>query len=262
MTKEAAQFAAILKGWGPSLQRAVAKANANRWPSGAPGGKGGQFAPGSKGGGTAPYSTSKLGFQPGQMSLFSGMATGLTAPQYGIGKPPMMAGATKWLEPGEPVQPKPAPPGARPHLKTDDYGKPVTINYPTKPSGAETWKNPDATATFVPGGAAPASLNGVAMKPWSNPPKNINEWANVEGQRPSLDADFPMEPAPGKSVGAGVIIQEPDEGDPEEVLKAKATEIQKASDGKLTFAQAYDEALKQNPSIYEAYIAKRRAPAA
>lgn len=61
-----------------------------------------------------------------------------------------------------------------------------------------------------------------------------------------------------KSIGSAAAV----EGDPEELLKAKAAEIQKASDGKLTSAQAYDEALKQNPSLYDAYIAKRRAPAA
>lgn len=61
-----------------------------------------------------------------------------------------------------------------------------------------------------------------------------------------------------KSIGSAAAV----EGDPEEILKAKAAEIQKGSDGKMTFAQAYDEALKQNPSVYDAYIAKRRAPAA
>lgn len=61
-----------------------------------------------------------------------------------------------------------------------------------------------------------------------------------------------------KSIGSAAAV----EGDPEEVLKAKATEIQKGSDGKLTYAQAYDEALKQNPAVYDAYIAKRRASAA
>lgn len=61
-----------------------------------------------------------------------------------------------------------------------------------------------------------------------------------------------------KSIGSAAAV----EGDPEEILKAKALEIQKGSEGKLSFAQAYDEALKQNPSVYDAYIAKRRAPAA
>jgi small-conductance mechanosensitive channel len=58
-----------------------------------------------------------------------------------------------------------------------------------------------------------------------------------------------------KSIGTAAAV----EGDPEEILKAKANEIQTASEGKMTFAQAYDEALKRNPTVYEAYIAKRRA---
>lgn len=60
-----------------------------------------------------------------------------------------------------------------------------------------------------------------------------------------------------KSIGTAAAV----EGDPEEILKSKAVEIQKASEGKLSYVQAYDEALKQNPSLYDAYIAKRRAPA-
>lgn len=61
-----------------------------------------------------------------------------------------------------------------------------------------------------------------------------------------------------KSIGSAAAV----DGDPEEILKAKAVEIEKASGGKLTYAQAYDEALKQNPAVYQAYqIAKRRAAA-
>lgn len=59
-----------------------------------------------------------------------------------------------------------------------------------------------------------------------------------------------------KSIGSAAAV----EGDPEEILKSKALEIQNGNP-KLTFAQAYDEALKQNPTVYDAYIAKRRAPA-
>lgn len=51
------------------------------------------------------------------------------------------------------------------------------------------------------------------------------------------------------------------DGDPEELLKAKAAEIQKAKP-KLTPEQAYTEALDANPDLYLASIAKRRAVAA
>lgn len=212
MSKEAAQFAAILKSWGPTLHRAVSKANSNRWPSGAPGGKGGQFAPGK--GGSAPYSTSNAGFKPKQMSLFNYAPK---APQLDAGKPKQedygafgkpMGSWGSWGS--EPAAPKAPPPGAKPHPHLDDKGKPVTINYPTKPSGPETWKNPDATATFTPGSAVPAVLNGVPMKSWADAPTRLHEWANVEGQKPELDRRFPMPEFPGKSIGAGVIIEEPD----------------------------------------------------
>lgn len=48
------------------------------------------------------------------------------------------------------------------------------------------------------------------------------------------------------------------EGDPEMLMKAKADEIAKANKG-MTFEQAYVAAMEQNPSLYNAYIAKRRA---
>ncbi|CAB5220374.1 hypothetical protein UFOVP233_60 [uncultured Caudovirales phage] len=57
-----------------------------------------------------------------------------------------------------------------------------------------------------------------------------------------------------KSIGTS----DASEGTPDEVLKAKAEEIQKKSDGKMTFAQAYDRALIENPGVYNEYLAKRR----
>lgn len=49
-----------------------------------------------------------------------------------------------------------------------------------------------------------------------------------------------------------------EEGSPEEQLQAKADEIAK-SNPKLTKEQAYAEAMKQNPQLYNQYVAKRRA---
>lgn len=56
---------------------------------------------------------------------------------------------------------------------------------------------------------------------------------------------------------AGVSLPSSVDGDPEALLKAKAEEIQKANKG-MTFAVAYDQALAENPTIYNAYIEKRR----
>lgn len=56
-----------------------------------------------------------------------------------------------------------------------------------------------------------------------------------------------------KALGSGAAV----EGDPDELLKAKAAEIKKARP-ELTAEQAYAEAVDKNPELYSAYIAKRR----
>lgn len=62
-----------------------------------------------------------------------------------------------------------------------------------------------------------------------------------------------------KSIGTSAAA----EGEPEAMLKAKADEIVAKAGGKMTFAQAYDQALVENPNLYNEYVAKRRpAPAA
>lgn len=58
-----------------------------------------------------------------------------------------------------------------------------------------------------------------------------------------------------KSIGSAAST----EGDPEALLKAKAEEIVEKSGGKTSFAQAYDQALAENPALYNDYVAKRRA---
>lgn len=56
-----------------------------------------------------------------------------------------------------------------------------------------------------------------------------------------------------KSVGSGAGA----DGNPEAVLDAKATEIQKANP-KLTYAQAYDQALTANPELYDRVVKAKR----
>jgi ADP-ribose pyrophosphatase YjhB (NUDIX family) len=108
---------------------------------------------------------------------------------------------------GHYAKPKAPPPGAKPHPKTDDHGKAVSIDYPSKPSHSSSWGNAKQSAVFVPGGEAPKSLHGVPMKPWSPPEKG---WASVTGTNPKIDIDFPFDPHPTKKTGAGVLIVEPD----------------------------------------------------
>lgn len=62
-----------------------------------------------------------------------------------------------------------------------------------------------------------------------------------------------------KSIGTAAAV----DGEPEALLKAKAEEIVAKSGGSMTYAQAYDKALAENPHLYNDYVAKRRpAPAA
>jgi ADP-ribose pyrophosphatase YjhB (NUDIX family) len=174
------------------------KANWNRWPAGAPNQKGGQFAPkGTSGGGK----TSDQGTPTqGAFSMFGG------GPKTPIQWPPLVGSLA-----GHGMPPKAPPPGAKPHLKLNDKGERVTVNYPSKASDPATWTDAGKTATWTPGSKAPAELNGVAMAPWKKAPKSIDEWAKVPGQNPKLEQDNPFTPAEGKmSVGAGVIIQESD----------------------------------------------------
>lgn len=58
-----------------------------------------------------------------------------------------------------------------------------------------------------------------------------------------------------KALGSDTAV----DGEPEAMLKAKADEIEKAAEGKLTKEQAYAKAVEQNPTLYTAYVAKRRS---
>lgn len=100
-------------------------------------------------------------------------------------------------------------PAAHHHPEPDHEGKPVLIKRPTHPSAPSTWGNPDAVATFVPGGDVPRELNGVPFRRWRDVPDTEAGWDFVDGVNDDLD-EPPFVPRPGKSVGAGVVIEEPD----------------------------------------------------
>lgn len=159
----------------------IAKGNWNRFPAGNP--KGGQFAPKGKSG---------AGGRHGSGSVFAGESGGLFGGSF-----------------GSLFKPKAPSPDAVKHPKVDDKGKPVNIDHPTKATGRETWRDAKATATFTPGSATPVLLNRVPLRPWKAP-DTPEGWAKVAGQRPALDAHMPFIPTPGKSVGAGVVVMEPD----------------------------------------------------
>ncbi|CAB4123850.1 Nudix_Hydrolase domain containing protein [uncultured Caudovirales phage] len=162
---------------------------AGRWPSGTPSGKGGQFAPKNTTGGG-----------------FAAKHPGMTKPVAASGGG--QKGYFSALHGGEDT-PKGPPPGAKPHPQKNDKGESVTINYPTKASDKGAWADPTRTATFLPHGDVPDALHGVAFSSWKAP-KTEADWQKVSGQNPKLDADHPFDATPGKNVGAGVIIREPD----------------------------------------------------
>ena len=214
------------------LMTAIEKAN--RYPAGAQGGKGGQFAPKDDGGGAGGGSKAQGSLWDDLGPEFGG--SGGAKPQWakdfdwkpeskggGYGGGGAKAkpgfgwkdgfgdhGGSKGSGYSKPNTPKTPPAGALPHPKTNDKGQPVTVNYPTKPSGEDTWTDPNASAVFTPGSKAPASLHGVAMSEWKEAPTTIEGWAAVAGQIPELDEQAPPPRIAGKSIGSGVVIQEPD----------------------------------------------------
>lgn len=109
----------------------------------------------------------------------------------------------------KPLKPAPLPKSARPHPEADDHGENVMIHQPSKPTPPQTWFDPHAVATFVPGGEVPAELNGVPFAPWTDHPTTEEGWEYLPEVDDNLD-----EPAfhvpDGKKVSAGVVIEEPD----------------------------------------------------
>lgn len=95
------------------------------------------------------------------------------------------------------------------HPKLGENGEKITVKKPTIASGKDTWDDPKAVATFVPDGAVPSSLNGVALAPWRDHPKTAAGWDYVDGINDDIDEpEFFADKY--KKAAAGVIIEEPD----------------------------------------------------
>lgn len=134
----------------------------------------------------------------------------IVAPQYGLfgGKPPGGGGQGS-LFGGSKSEHKPLPASAIAHPQKGDKGQTVMIHYPSKPTPPETWNDPDAIATFTPGCALPASLNGIPLEPWVDAPTTEEGWDYVEGQNEDIEEPG-MELPKGKIPASGVIVMEPD----------------------------------------------------
>lgn len=102
-----------------------------------------------------------------------------------------------------------APLAQQKHPKLGDKGEPITIHKPHQASAPSTWHDPDAVATFLPGGDVPLSIGGIALHRWKDHPRTSGGWEFVDGVNDDLvEPDFHV--PPGKKPAAGVIIEESD----------------------------------------------------
>ena len=102
--------------------------------------------------------------------------------------------------------PHPAP---HHHPKAGEKGQKVLIKKPHHPSAPSTWHNPDAVATFVPGGDVPAAINGIPIRRWKDHPRTVEGWDYTDCVNHDLE-EPPFHLPPGKKAAAGVVIEEPD----------------------------------------------------
>ncbi len=93
------------------------------------------------------------------------------------------------------------------HPKRRPNGDKVTIHQPSQPSHADAWQAADAIATFVPGGATPAAINGIAVKPISRP-RELPKWTDLAQASGFAEPEF--QPPSGLKPAAGAVVIEPD----------------------------------------------------
>jgi ADP-ribose pyrophosphatase YjhB (NUDIX family) len=96
------------------------------------------------------------------------------------------------------------------HPCLNDHGELVWITKPSKSTRAESWLDPNATATVsvLDAIALPDELNGIQLSPWTDAPTTQSEWANVCGQ--AVKNEPAMIVPSGMHTSAGVVIVEPD----------------------------------------------------
>jgi ADP-ribose pyrophosphatase YjhB (NUDIX family) len=121
--------------------------------------------------------------------------------------PPLIAKMAEKMQHPEPSK-EPGKPKWMRHPKKDEQGKPVYIQHPHEPTGKETWSDPKAIATFIPGEKGPVILNGVLCTPWEDHPEDPDDWNDVQGN--TRPVDEPPLPETKKDQAAGVVIEESD----------------------------------------------------
>ena len=94
------------------------------------------------------------------------------------------------------------------HPCPNDDGDAVIIGRPSLPTPLSTWADASQVATAIPGGALPASLNGIAFASWFDAPTCTRDWsawtAATEIDEPPFDLP------PGFAAAAGAVIVEDD----------------------------------------------------
>lgn len=93
------------------------------------------------------------------------------------------------------------------HPRPDDAGQPVAIHKPHLPSLLAAWGDPQGVARVVPGGPVPASLNGVALVPWAQPPESDAAWERLAAAAPVVEPPFVC--PSGMKPAAGALVVEP-----------------------------------------------------
>jgi ADP-ribose pyrophosphatase YjhB (NUDIX family) len=96
------------------------------------------------------------------------------------------------------------------HPQAGENGEAVKIHEPHHSSAPSTWHSPDAVATFIPNGDAPASLNGIPIRAWKDIPQSIEGWDYLEDCINEDLVEPPFRLPSGKKAAAGVVIEEPD----------------------------------------------------
>lgn len=94
------------------------------------------------------------------------------------------------------------------HPHPDEYGMPVPIHKPSKPSALSAWAHAHRLACVVPGGAMPESINGIPVTGWLDHPRDEASWEALAAQGHIEEPPFKA-PA-GLKAAAGVVIREPD----------------------------------------------------
>lgn len=93
------------------------------------------------------------------------------------------------------------------HPQPDNHGKAVTIHHPHETSALAAWGDAKSTATVVPEGPLPKSLNGIPVVPLDAAAAGSEGWARLASE--CTFEEPPFDPK-GMKPAAGAVVVEPD----------------------------------------------------